>query len=80
MELGDKTQFAVIALAAEYDAPIQVFLGVMLAFTLLTGLGVISNSLISRYVSSRYVKIAASSIFIVFGVLFLLETIINYRF
>jgi putative Ca2+/H+ antiporter (TMEM165/GDT1 family) len=28
MELGDKTQLSVIALAAEYDAPLTVFIGV----------------------------------------------------
>ena len=38
MEIGDKTQLAVVALSAEYGAPIQVFLGVMLAFALLTAL------------------------------------------
>ena len=74
-ELGDKTQIAVIALSAEYDAPIQVFLGAMLAFTLLTALGVALGKIISRYISVRYVKIGASLIFIVFGILLLLETL-----
>jgi putative Ca2+/H+ antiporter (TMEM165/GDT1 family) len=73
MELGDKTQLAVIALSAEYGAPIQVFLGVMLAFTLLTALGTVFGKIISRYISARYVKIGASLIFVVFGVLFLFE-------
>jgi len=74
-ELGDKTQLAVIALSAEYDAPIQVFLGAMLAFTLLTALGVALGKIISRYISARYVKIGASLVFIVFGILLLLETL-----
>jgi putative Ca2+/H+ antiporter (TMEM165/GDT1 family) len=73
MELGDKTQLAVIALSAEYGAPIQVFLGVMLAFTLLTALGAVFGKVISRYISARYIKIGASLIFVVFGVLFLFE-------
>ena len=72
-ELGDKTQLAVIALSAKYDAPIQVFLGAMLAFTLLTALGVVLGKIISRYISARYIKVGASLIFIVFGVLFLFE-------
>lgn len=71
MELGDKTQFAAIALAADYDAPLQVFLGIMLAFTLLTALAVGLGSIICRNVSSRYVKIGAAVIFIIFGVIFL---------
>ena len=73
MELGDKTQLAVIALSAEYGAPIQVFLGVMLAFTLLTALGAVFGKIISRSISARYIKVGASLIFVVFGVLFLFE-------
>ncbi len=75
MELGDKTQLAVIALSAEYDAPIQVFLGVMLAFALLTTLGTVFGKIICRYVSARYVKIGASLIFILFGLIFLFEAL-----
>jgi len=75
LEFGDKTQLAVIALAAEYDAPLQVFVGAMLALTLLTALESTLGSFVSRYISARYIKIGASLIFIVFGILFLLETI-----
>jgi len=76
LELGDKTQLAIVALSAEYGAPLQVFLGAMLAFTLLTVLGVVFGKIISRYISARYIKIGASLIFIVFGVLFLFEALI----
>jgi len=75
MELGDKTQLAVIALAAEYEAPVLVFLGVMLAFTVLTGLGVTLGVAISRFVPLRYVKIGASFLFILFGAVFLWSAI-----
>jgi putative Ca2+/H+ antiporter (TMEM165/GDT1 family) len=75
VELGDKTQLAVIALSAKYGAPVQVFLGAMLAFTLLTALGVVLGKIISQYISARYIKIGASLIFIVFGVLFLFQAL-----
>jgi putative Ca2+/H+ antiporter (TMEM165/GDT1 family) len=75
LELGDKTQLAVIALSAEYAAPLQVFLGVMFALTLLTGLESLLGSVVSRYVSERYIKIGGALIFILFGALFLVETI-----
>jgi putative Ca2+/H+ antiporter (TMEM165/GDT1 family) len=75
LEFGDKTQLAVIALAAEYAAPLQVFLGVMFALTLLTAIESILGSVVSQYISERYIKIGAALIFIVFGVLFLLTTI-----
>ncbi len=73
MELGDKTQLAVIALSAEYDAPIQVFGGVMLAFTLITALGVIFGKILCKYVESKYIKIGTGLIFLLFGFLFLFE-------
>jgi putative Ca2+/H+ antiporter (TMEM165/GDT1 family) len=72
-ELGDKTQLAIIALSAEYNATIQVFLGSMLAFALTTALGVVLGKIISRYISARYIKIGSSLIFIVFGALFIFE-------
>jgi putative Ca2+/H+ antiporter (TMEM165/GDT1 family) len=75
LELGDKTQLAIIALSAEYGAPIQVFIGVMVAMVLQTALCVASGKIISRYVSARYVKIGASLTFVVFGVLFLFEAL-----
>ncbi|MCJ7768563.1 TMEM165/GDT1 family protein [Candidatus Bathyarchaeota archaeon] len=75
MELGDKTQLSVIALAAEYDAPLMVFVGVILALALLTGIGVALGTVISRFVPMRYVKIGSSLIFIVFGILFLFGAI-----
>jgi putative Ca2+/H+ antiporter (TMEM165/GDT1 family) len=73
VELGDKTQLAVIALSAKYGAPVQVFLGAMLAMALLTALGAAFGKIISQYVSARYIKIVASVIFFAFGVLFLLQ-------
>jgi putative Ca2+/H+ antiporter (TMEM165/GDT1 family) len=71
MELGDKSQLSVIALAAEYDAPLMVFVGVMLALALLTGIGVALGTVISSFVPMRYVKIGSSLIFVIFGILFL---------
>jgi putative Ca2+/H+ antiporter (TMEM165/GDT1 family) len=71
MELGDKTQLASISLAAEYNAPILVFVGVMLAFAVLAGFGVMLGMAISRYVPLRYVRIGSGLLFIVFGVTFI---------
>ncbi len=71
MELGDKTQLAVVSLAAEYQAPALVFVGVMLAFAALTGLGVILGATISKWVPLKYVRIGSGLLFIIFGVLFI---------
>jgi len=78
-EIGDKTQLAVIALSAKYSAPIQVFSGAILAFVLLTALGVVFGKIISRYVPARYIKIGASLIFIAFGLLFLYQAFIGTK-
>ena len=78
-ELGDKTQLAIIALSAKFGAPVQVFLGAILAFALLTALGVVLGKIISRYVSTRYVKFGASLIFVLFGILFLFQAFSGTR-
>jgi putative Ca2+/H+ antiporter (TMEM165/GDT1 family) len=79
MELGDKTQLSAVALAAEYDAPLMVFIGVMLALALLTGIGIAVGALISRYIPMRYVKIGSGLVFIAFGILFLWTTATGSR-
>ena len=71
MELGDKTQLAVISLAAEYEAPLLVFVGVMLAFLALTGLSVLVGTALSRWIPIKYIRIGSGLLFIVFGVLFI---------
>ncbi|MFH1821871.1 MAG: TMEM165/GDT1 family protein [Methanobacteriota archaeon] len=72
MELGDKTQFSVIALAAQYNAPVLVFLGMMLAFALLMGMGVIVGYKLVKFVPKRYLKIFTGALFIIFGLVFLM--------
>jgi len=78
-ELGDKTQLAIVALAAEYDASVQVFLGALFAFALLTGLSAVFGKIISRYISARYIRIGASLVFFAFGILFLIEALSGMR-
>jgi len=75
MELGDKTQFTVMALAAKYTAAVSVFTGVMLAFLVITGIGVTIGAVLLKLVPSRYIRGGAATIFILFGALFLVGTI-----
>jgi len=79
MELGDKTQLSVIALAAEYDAPLMVFIGVMFALALLTVFGILVGSVISRFVSMKCIKVGSSLVFMLFGILFLWGAITGSR-
>lgn len=72
MELGDKTQFTVIALAAEYNSPILVFTGMMLAYVLLMGVGVVVGSRLLKFIPKGYLKTFTAALFLVFGAVFLL--------
>ncbi len=71
-ELGDKTQLTVIALSAGYDRA-KVFAGVILAFALVTGLGVLVGDGLLRIVNPAFIKIIAGMVFVVFGLWILLS-------
>jgi putative Ca2+/H+ antiporter (TMEM165/GDT1 family) len=66
-EFGDKTQLTVIALSAGYDR-VKVFAGVILAFTLVTGLGVLVGETLLRIVNPAWIKIGAGLLFVGFGI------------
>ena len=79
MELGDKTQLMVIVLSAQYNAPLLIFLGVMLAFGAVTGMGVAIGGLLQKIVPQKYVKIIAASVFILFGLLLLVNVFLGSK-
>ena len=78
MELGDKTQFAVIALSAEYESPLLVFIGVMMAFALITGLGAVVGTALTRFVPRRYIQLGSGLVFIILGIVFLISAVSGY--
>lgn len=69
-EFGDKTQLTVIALSARYDRK-KVFSGVVLAFIVVTGLGVLVGEGLLRLIPENFIKIIAGIMFIVFGIMML---------
>jgi len=71
-ELGDKTQLTVIALSAKYDRT-KVFSGVVLAFALVTGLGVLVGEGLLEIIPEGMIKIIAGLMFVVFGIWMLLS-------
>lgn len=75
-EFGDKTQFMVIALTAQYGAPILVFIGAVLAFALIVGIGVYVGKKLSEKVSIRLIELGSGILFIVIGVLFIVEAVL----
>jgi putative Ca2+/H+ antiporter (TMEM165/GDT1 family) len=77
MELGDKTQLSVIALTAEYELPLFVFAGVMLAFALVTAIGATLGMALTKIVPLKYIQLASGIIFMLLGVVFLITSVLG---
>ena len=71
-EFGDKTQLTVIALSTRYDRK-KVFSGVVLAFILVTGLGVLVGEGLLKIIPEEMIKITAGILFVAFGIWMLLS-------
>ena len=74
-EFGDKTQLAVIALTAQYGAPIFVYIGAVAAFALIVGIGVVLGKKISEKVESKWIEMGSGALFIVLGIIFIVEAV-----
>ena len=70
MELGDKTQFASVALAAGSSSPWLALAGIMLAFSLITCIGVALGSRLLRLLPRRQLGLLTSVLCVAFGLLF----------
>jgi len=67
-EFGDKTQLLTINLAATFpDAPVAVFVGVLAALALRTGVDAVIGERVERVVPTRYIELGASTLFLAFG-------------
>jgi len=77
MELGDKTQFAVIALSAQYEFPLLVYLGVMMAFAFITGLGATVGTALTKLVPLKHIQLGSGIIFILLGIVFLINAVLE---
>lgn len=77
MELGDKTQFTVIALSVEYGSALLVFLGVILAFAFITAVGVVAGTALTRFIPLKYIQLGSGLVFILFGIVFLINAILG---
>jgi putative Ca2+/H+ antiporter (TMEM165/GDT1 family) len=67
-EIGDKTQLATMLFAAKSPANlIAVFIGASAALVLASAIGVVAGSIISHYVSPRYLSYVAGIGFLIIG-------------
>jgi len=67
-EFGDKTQLLTINLAATFpDAPLAVFVGVVAALGLRTGIDAVLGAEFERRVPTAYLEAIAAGVFLAFG-------------
>ena len=67
-EFGDKTQLLTINLAATFPkSPVLVFVGVMAALTLRTGIDAVIGGRARQYLPARFIQLLASVVFVAFG-------------
>ena len=71
-ELGDKTQIASILMTSKTNKPVLVFIGTMLAFAVVTVIGVAVGSVITKFLPINFIKVGAAIAFIIVGILILL--------
>ena len=72
-EMGDKTQLAAMTMAAQTKKPLTVFLSATLALACVSALGVIVGGTLGQYLPLVWIKRGAAVMFIVIGVLILLD-------
>ena len=74
-ELADKTQIVGISMTAKSGKPITVWLGSVAAYMVVTALTVFIGTVLGKYVKPELVKYAGGALFIVLGLLMLLDKI-----
>jgi putative Ca2+/H+ antiporter (TMEM165/GDT1 family) len=72
-EMGDKTQFATIALAARFQAPVQVILGTTLGMLLANIPAVWLGGKLAQRVPMKALRIGAAALFMAMGAVTLLN-------
>ena len=71
-ELGDKTQLATLALAANSRLRWVVFVAASLALVVITFLTVLACELLLKFVEIRYIKLGSGLLFLLLGTIILL--------
>lgn len=76
-EMGDKTQLAVIILAATTAAPLSVFLGASVALTAVAASSVLVGTALSKILRANTMRILAAILFVAAGVLLILDAVLS---
>jgi putative Ca2+/H+ antiporter (TMEM165/GDT1 family) len=73
-ELGDKTQLATFAFAAESRTRLSVFVGAAAALVLTSLIAVAFGSAVGKLIPPRHIKIGAGALFVLLGIWMLLAS------
>jgi putative Ca2+/H+ antiporter (TMEM165/GDT1 family) len=76
-EMGDKTQLATVALAAEFNIVIPVWLGTTSGMLIADAVGIILGMVLHKKIPGKQIKWFAATVFIAFGVWGLYESLFN---
>lgn len=74
-EMGDKTQLATVALAAEFNTIIPVWVGTTAGMVIADAIGIGVGIVMGKKIPERVIKWVAAGIFIAFGVFGLYESL-----
>lgn len=72
-ELGDKTQLSILLLSSKTTKHFQILMGVLLAFLIVDGIAIAAGSWITMIIPIFYLKIVSGLVFILFGILILIN-------
>ena len=72
-EMGDKTQLAVLSLAASSKQPLAVFVGATCALLAVTAIGVLIGQGLTRVVPAWLLQKLAATAFLIIGVVMLFQ-------
>ncbi len=75
-EFGDKTQLTIIALTARYSSPILVFFGAILGLSVITAVGVVLGTKLSKLFNSQKIELITGMVFLAIGIIFFFEAIL----
>lgn len=77
-EIGDKTQLATIALAADFSgSPLAILMGTTTGMLIADGIGIIVGVVMCKRIPEKIVKLVSAAVFILFGFAGVLEASIN---
>jgi putative Ca2+/H+ antiporter (TMEM165/GDT1 family) len=66
-EMGDKTQLATVALAAEFNTVVPVWVGTTTGMLIADGVGIVVGILLHKKIPEKQIKWFAALVFIAFG-------------